>query len=85
MKNWKVTPFFIAYPLSIIFFILYIYSRVWTPFSLIFIIGFIIVVSFIFFMERLIINKMNLKGVWIVEFIIILLLSLFCLSNYILE
>lgn len=84
MKSCKFTPFLIACPLAIILFILYIYSQVWTPFSLIFIISFIIVVSLIFIMERLIINKMNLKNVWIVESIIILLLSVFCLSIYIL-
>lgn len=76
MKKWRVTPFLIAYPLVIILFIYSIYKGVWTAFSIYFIFGFIIFTSLIFFIERMIVKTKNIKRVWQVESIIIIISSL---------
>lgn len=79
MKNWKLTPFLITYPLLIALFVLYVYSQVWTPFSMVFIIGFIIIISLVLLLERLVIRGMSMKKIWIVESILELLLTIFSL------
>ncbi len=83
MKIWKLTPFAIAYPLSILLFILYFKLGVWTSFSLLFIIIFIIAVSLIFLIERLIIKNAKSRTVWKVESIILLSIIILCLSFFV--
>ncbi len=70
----RITPFLISYPIGIILFLNHICSNVWTSFSMIFIIGFTILTTLVFFIERLIVKNLNIKFVWGIELIIIILL-----------
>lgn len=81
MSKCKLTPFLILYPLAII---LYTYnvSRVWTPFSLFFIIAFITIVSSILLCERLLVKNYDRKKIWTVEILILLILLLYYLFDY---
>lgn len=76
MKSRKLTPFLIICPLEVILFVFYICSTVWTPFSLIFIIGFTVIASLLMFLDRFLFIKMDQKAAWIAEFSILLALIL---------
>lgn len=78
MRNRKITPFLMAYPFAIILYITYVYLGTWTPFSLMFIIGFIVVSSFFLLLDRFFIKaETDLRRVWIVESIFLLLFTIY--------
>lgn len=73
MKKMKITPFLLFSPLLIVLYILYIRSGVWTSFSHAFIIGFILIVSVIFLIDRSAVKQINLRKIWIIETVFIIL------------
>lgn len=83
MKKVKITPILLLFPISIIIYILDIYWGVWTPFSLFFIIGFVLIMCLILLLDRAIIIHLKLKKVWIIEIICIILVIAFFLRKYI--
>lgn len=73
MKKMKITPLLLFSPLSIVLYIYYIRSGVWTSFSHAFIIGFILIVSVIFLIDRSAVKQINLRKIWIIETVFIIL------------
>ena len=72
----KLTPLIILYPIAIFLFIYHVCSNVWTSFSMMFIVCFILLMTIVIFIERLIIRSLNVKYVRIVELVLMLLLYL---------
>jgi len=81
MKKIKITPLLFLTPILIILYVLYIRSGVWTPFSLIFIIGFILIVSVALLIDRVIVNQLKLKVIWGIEIVLIILAVIFFFSK----
>lgn len=81
MKRIKITPLLFLTPVSIVLYVLYIRSGVWTPFSLIFIIGFILIVSVALLIDRVIVNQLKLKVIWGIEIVLIILAVIFFFSK----
>lgn len=52
MKRIKWTPVLLLFPISIIIFIIDMRSEAWTPFSLFFIIGFILMMCLLLLIDR---------------------------------
>lgn len=73
MKKIKITPILLFSPISIVLYIYIIRSRVWTSFSHAFIIGFVFIVLAILLLDRSIVGQFNLRKIWIVEIIFIIL------------
>ena len=74
MKRIKWTPVLLLFPISIIIFIIDMRSEAWTPFSLFFIIGFILMMCLLLLIDRFFIIWFKQKSVWIVEIVLILVL-----------
>ena len=81
MKKIKITPLLFLTPVSIVLYVLYIRSGVWTPFSLIFIIGFILIVSVALLIDRAIVGQLKLKVIWGIEIVLIILAVIFFFSK----
>ena len=75
MKRIKWTPVLLLFPISIIIFIIDMRSEAWTPFSLFFIIGFILMMCLLLLIDRFFI--IWLKSVWIVEIVLIILVLIY--------
>lgn len=73
MKKIKITPLLLFSPLSIVLYILYIRAGVWTSFSHAFIIGFVLIALTILIIDRSGSKQFNLRKIWIVETLFILL------------
>jgi len=73
MKKFKITPILLFSPLSIILYYIHIRSGVWTSFSPFFIAGFVLIILLIFTFDRLIARQFNLRRIWIIEIIIIVI------------
>ncbi len=73
MKKIKITPLLLFSPLSIVLYILYIRAGVWTSFSHAFIIGFVLIALTILIIDRSRSKQFNLRKIWIVETLFILL------------
>lgn len=73
MKNIKITPVLLLSLILIIRYILNVYYNPRTPFYVIFMIGFVIIMCLILFFDRFLVMYFKLKGVWITELILILL------------
>lgn len=72
-KAKKITPFLIVLPIVITYFVRKVCST-WTGFSLVFVIAFVILFAISLVVERVITCNSNLKSIWIIELIIIMLL-----------
>ena len=77
MKRIKWTPVLLLFPISIIIFIIDIRSEAWTPFSLFFIIGFILMMCLLLLIDRFFIIWFKQKSVWIVEIVLIILVLIY--------
>lgn len=77
MKRIKWTPVLLLFPISIIIFIIDMRSEVWTPFSLFFIIGFILMMCLLLLIDRFFIIWFKQKSVWIVEIVLIILVLIY--------
>ena len=77
MKRIKWTPVLLLFPISIIIFIIDMRSEAWTPFSLFFIIGFILMMCLLLLIDRFFIIWFNQKSVWIVEIVLIILVLIY--------
>ena len=73
MKKIKITPLLLFSPLSIVLYILYIRAGVWTSFSHAFIIGFVLIALTVLIIDRSGSKQFNLRKIWIVETLFILL------------
>lgn len=80
MKKIKVTPVLLLWSILIIGYILDLCNGVWTPFSGVFMIAFIIIMCLAIFYDRFFVAYFRLRDVWIAEFIFILLAVLFALK-----
>lgn len=76
MKRIKWTPVLLLFPISIIIFIIDMRSEAWTPFSLFFIIGFILMMCLLL-IDRFFIIWFKQKSVWIVEIVLIILVLIY--------
>lgn len=61
MKRIKWTPVLLLFPISIIIFIIDMRSEAWTPFSLFFIIGFILMMCLLLLIDRFLLSGLNKK------------------------
>ena len=77
MKRIKWTPVLLLFPISIIIFIIDMRSEAWTPFSLFFIIGFILMMCLLLLIYRFFIIWFKQKSVWIVEIVLIILVLIY--------
>jgi len=77
MKRIKWTPELLLFPISIIIFIIDMRSEAWTPFSLFFIIGFILMMCLLLLIDRFFIIWFKQKSVWIVEIVLIILVLIY--------
>ena len=77
MKRIKWTPVLLLFPISIIIFIIDMRSEEWTPFSLFFIIGFILMMCLLLLIDRFFIIWFKQKSVWIVEIVLIILVLIY--------
>ena len=77
MKRIKCTPVLLLFPISIIIFIIDMRSEAWTPFSLFFIIGFILMMCLLLLIDRFFIIWFKQKSVWIVEIVLIILVLIY--------
>lgn len=77
MKRIKWTPVLLLFPISIIIFIIGMRSEAWTPFSLFFIIGFILMMCLLLLIDRFFIIWFKQKSVWIVEIVLIILVLIY--------
>ena len=77
MKRIKWTPVLLLFPISIIIFIIDMRSEAWTPFSLFFIIGFILMMCLLLLIDRFFIIWFKQKSVWIVEIVLIILVIIY--------
>ena len=77
MKRIKWTPVLLLFPISIIIFIIDMRSEAWTPFSLFFIIGFILMMCLLLLIDRFFIIWFKQKSVWIVEIVLIILVLIY--------
>ena len=77
MKRIKWTPVLLLFPISIIIFIIDMRSEAWTPFSLFFIIGFILMMCLLLLIVRFFIIWFKQKSVWIVEIVLIILVLIY--------
>ena len=77
MKRIKWTPVLLLFPISIIIFIIDMRSEGWTPFSLFFIIGFILMMCLLLLIDRFFIIWFKQKSVWIVEIVLIILVLIY--------
>ena len=77
MKRIKWTPVLLLFPISIIIFIIDMRSEAWTPFSLFFIIGFILMMCLLLLIDRFFIIWFKQKSVWIVEIVLIILVLVY--------
>ena len=77
MKRIKWTPVLLLFPISIIIFIIDMRSEAWTPFSLFFIIGFILMMCLLLLIDRFFIIWFKQKSVWIVEKVLIILVLIY--------
>lgn len=81
MKKIKITPFILFSPLSIVLYILYMRSGVWTSFSHVFIIGFVLIVLALFSLDRSAIKQFNLRKIWVIETVFIILSAILFFSK----
>ena len=77
MKRIKWTPVLLLFPISIIIFIIDMRSEAWTPFSLFFIIGFILMMCLLLLIDRFFIIWFKQKSVWTVEIVLIILVIIY--------
>ena len=77
MKRIKWTPVLLLFPISIIIFIIDMRSEALTPFSLFFIIGFILMMCLLLLIDRFFIIWFKQKSVWIVEIVLIILVLIY--------
>ena len=77
MIRIKWTPVLLLFPISIIIFIIDMRSEAWTPFSLFFIIGFILMMCLLLLIDRFFIIWFKQKSVWIVEIVLIILVLIY--------
>ena len=77
MKRIKWTPVLLLFPISIIIFIIDMRSEAWTPFSLFFIIGFILMMCLLLLIDRFFIIWFKQKSVCIVEIVLIILVLIY--------
>ena len=77
MKRIKWTPVLLLFPISIIIFIIDMRSEAWTPFSLFFIIGFILMMCLLLLIDRFFIIWFKQKSVWSVEIVLIILVLIY--------
>ena len=77
MKRIKWTPVLLLFPISIIIFIIDMRSEAWTPFSLFFIIGFILMMCLLLLIDRFFVIWFTQKSVWIVEIVLIILVLIY--------
>ena len=77
MKRIKWTPVLLLFPISIIILIIDMRSEAWTPFSLFFIIGFILMMCLLLLIDRFFIIWFKQKSVWIVEIVLIILVLIY--------
>ena len=77
MKRIKWTPVLLLFPISIIIFIIDMRSEAWTPFSLFFIVGFILMMCLLLLIDRFFIIWFKQKSVWIVEIVLIILVLIY--------
>ena len=77
MKRIKWTPVLLLFPISIIIFIIDMRSEAWTPFSLFFISGFILMMCLLLLIDRFFIIWFKQKSVWIVEIVLIILVLIY--------
>ena len=77
MKRIKWTPVLLLFPISIIIFIIDMRSEAWTPFSLFFIIGFILMMCLLLLIDRFFIIWFKQKSVRIVEIVLIILVLIY--------
>ena len=77
MKRIKWTPVLLLFPISIIIFTIDMRSEAWTPFSLFFIIGFILMMCLLLLIDRFFIIWFKQKSVWIVEIVLIILVLIY--------
>lgn len=77
MKRIKWTPVLLLFPISIIIFIIDMRSEAWTPFSLFFIIGFVLMMCLLLLIDRFFIIWFKQKSVWIVEIVLIILVLIY--------
>ena len=77
MKRIKWTPVLLLFPISIIIFIIDMRSEAWTPFSLFFIMGFILMMCLLLLIDRFFIIWFKQKSVWIVEIVLIILVLIY--------
>ena len=77
MKRIKWTPVLLLFPISKIIFIIDMRSEAWTPFSLFFIIGFILMMCLLLLIDRFFIIWFKQKSVWIVEIVLIILVLIY--------
>ena len=77
MKRIKWTPVLLLFPISIIIFIIDMRSEAWTPFSLFFIIGFILMMCLLLLIDRFFIIWFKQKSIWIVEIVLIILVLIY--------
>ena len=75
MKRIKWTPVLLLFPISI--FIIDMRSEAWTPFSLFFIIGFILMMCLLLLIDRFFKKRFKQKSVWIVEIVLIILVLIY--------
>ena len=85
MKRIKWTPVLLLFPISIIIFIIDMRSEAWTPFSLFFIIGFILMMCLLLLIDRFFIIWFKQKSVWIVEIVLIILVLIYVFKESILN
>ena len=81
MKRIKWTPVLLLFPISIIIFIIDMRSEAWTPFSLFFIIGFILMMCLLLLIDRFFIIWFKQKSVWIVEIVLIILVLIYVFNE----
>ena len=77
MKRIKWTPVLLLFPISIIIFIIDMRAEALTPFSLFFIIGFILMMCLLLLIDRFFIIWFKQKSVWIVEIVLIILVLIY--------
>ena len=73
MKRIKWTPILLSFPILTIGYALHLrYGGGWTPFSLLIIIGFILMMCFILIIDRSLVSSLKLRTIWIGEIILII-------------
>lgn len=76
MKKLKITPILLFTLLSIALYAQNVLLEQWTPFTLLFIVGFVTIILFFLIIDRLIVRNTSLKKVWVIETMFVVFITI---------